>query len=180
MVSIDAVLLSVALGIDAAVVAFAIGLAHPDKGQRPGLILATWFGGFQALMALLGWSAVHYVAVLRPWALRGSALIFILLGAKLLWDVFHDVQDERTKVPTQHHEFLLLAVATSIDSLAAGVGLITFAHPFFTIGLIGLVAFLMTWGGALLSRRLRQLPEAWAEGVGAVILIFLGVKSLVW
>ena len=179
MNSFDAILLSIGLGVDAAVVAFAIGLSHPDKSHRPGLTLALWFGPFQSLMALLGWKAVVSIDELRPWAEKGSAIIFIMLGLKLLQDMRKDETDN-VKIPGRHHEYLLLAVATSIDAFAAGIGLMPFPHPTFTIVLIGIVAFIMTWGGAILSRHMQQLPEKWAEAFGALILIFLGVKTLVW
>ena len=121
MVSFDAILLSLALGIDAAVVAFAIGLAHPDKSHRPGIKLAAWFGFFQAGMALIGWATVNGFEMLRPWAQKSASIIFILLGLKLLYDVIRPAFDGQTKVPKHHHEFLLLAIATSVDVGGRGI-----------------------------------------------------------
>lgn len=180
MLTIDGVLLSFALGIDAAIVAFAIGLSHPDKSHKQGLILGAWFGFFQWAMALIGWSLVHSIQVLRPWAEKGSAVVFILLGCKLIYDAFVENQYADTKIPSKHHEYFLLAIATSLDSLAAGVGLVTFDHPMIVMLLIGLVAFGMSWVGFLLSHHFRKLPESLAEVAGAIILIFLGAKTLLW
>lgn len=179
MNSFDGILLSVGLGVDAAVVAFAIGLSHSDKSHRPGLTLAVWFGTFQALMAFLGWKVVTGIDMLRPWAEKGAAAIFIVLGLKLLLDMRKD-ETENVKIPQRQYEYLILAIATSIDALAAGVGVVHFSNPIYTIGLIGLVAFIMTWGGAYLSHHAQHFSENWAEAFGALILIFLGVKTLVW
>lgn len=178
MITFDAVLLALALGVDAAVVAFAIGLSHPDKSHRPGLKLALWFGSFQALMSGLGFGAVQLVDVVKPYAETAAGGIFILLGLKLIRDIFSDEQEERHLVPTHPRDHLLLAIATSLDALAAGVGLSGHASPWASVTLIGVVAFLMTWGGAVLSHHLKHLPERWLEAGGALILIFLGVKTL--
>ena len=175
---LETLLLSFALGVDAAAVAFAIGLAHPDKSHRPGLVLALWFGGFQALMSLTGWLLAHQIDWIKPWADKGAGFVFLLLGAKLIWDAWHE-SDEPTSVPETHHAHLLLAVATSLDALAAGVGLVKFTHPEWSIAIIGIVAFLMTWGGAIASHRLKHFPEKYLEMSGGAILLFLGVKSLI-
>ena len=177
MLSLDAFLLSFALGVDAAAVAFAIGLAHPDKSHRPGLRLAFWFGGFQAFMAVAGWILASQVSFLRHWAEQGAGVVFIALGAKLMWDAWHETDVPR--VPETHHAHLLLAFATSLDALAAGVGLVRLEHPEFTIGLIGFVAFIMTWGGAMASRFMTHFPEKYLELAGGAILFFLGVKTFV-
>lgn len=177
MLSLDAFLLSFALGVDAAAVAFAIGLAHPDKSHRPGLRLALWFGGFQALMAVAGWLLATQIEVLRHWAQQGAGVVFLALGTKLLWDAWHETEVPR--VPQTHRAHLLLALATSLDALAAGVGLVRLGNPQFTIGLIGLVAFLMTWGGARASRFMAYFPEKYLEMAGGAILFFLGAKTFV-
>ena len=178
MFSLDALLLSFALGVDAAAVAFAIGLAHPDKSHRPGIRLAIWFGGFQSLMSLAGWLLAHEVEMIRPWAEKGAGAVFLILGAKLAWDAWHETEAP-AKVPETHHAHLLLALATSLDALAAGVGLVRLHHPEFSIALIGIVAFFMTWGGVIASHRLRHFPERYLELAGGAILIFLGVKTFV-
>jgi putative Mn2+ efflux pump MntP len=177
MLSLDAALLSIALGIDAALVAFAIGLAHPDKSHAPGLRLAVWFGGFQLLMSLIGFQLTSHVSFLRHGAEKGAGIVFILLGAKLVWDAWHE--SEEASIPTTHHAHLLLAVATSLDALAAGVGLVRSNHAMMTIVLIGLVAFLMTWIGARLSRVVSHLPEKYLALAGGGILFFLGAKTFI-
>lgn len=177
MLSLDGFLLSFALGVDAAAVAFAIGLAHPDKSYRPGLRLAIWFGGFQSLMAIGGWVLASQVEVLRHWAEQGAGVVFLALGAKLMWDAWHET--DVPSVPSTHRAHLFLAIATSLDALAAGVGLVRLGHPEFTIGLIGLVAFMMTLSGAVASRFMARFPEKYLELSGGAILFFLGVKTFV-
>lgn len=172
----ESLLLSFALGVDAMAVAFAVGLAHPDKSHRPGLKLAVWFGGFQALMSLLGLGLTRYVSFLSVWAERGAGAVFIILGLKLFWDAWHDTKD--VSVPQSHHAFLLLAIATSIDAFAAGFALTGTDAASVTISLIGIVAFIMTWLGAWTSQRLKHFPEKYLELAGSSVLIFLGVKSL--
>ncbi|MBY0515918.1 MAG: manganese efflux pump MntP family protein [Bacteriovoracaceae bacterium] len=175
---VDSILLSFALGVDAAIVAFAIGISHPDKSHRPGLKLALWFGAFQSLMSACGWLIADKIEIIRPWAQKGSGAVFIILGLKLIWDAWHDT-DAPASVPETHHAHLVLAVATSLDALAAGVGLVSFEAAIWVIVLIGLVAFLMTLIGALASHRFRKFPERYLELLGGAILFFLGVKNFV-
>ena len=172
----ESLLLSFALGVDAMAVAFAVGLAHPDKSHRPGLVLALWFGGFQALMSLLGFALTQYVSFISQWAEKGAGVVFIILGAKLFWDAWHE--NDQVSVPQSHQAYLLLALATSIDAFAAGIALTGRQSAYLTISLIGIVAFVMTWLGAIASQRMKHLPEKYLEIAGSLILIFLGVKSL--
>jgi putative Mn2+ efflux pump MntP len=173
---VESLLLSFALGVDAMAVAFAVGLAHPDKTHRPGLTLALWFGGFQALMSFLGFILTQYVSFISQWAEKGAGVVFIILGLKLFWDAWQDTDDVR--VPQSHHAYFLLALATSIDAFAAGIALTEKRSAYITISLIGIVAFVMTWMGAITSQRMKHLPEKYLEIIGSLILIFLGVKSL--
>jgi putative Mn2+ efflux pump MntP len=59
------------------------------------------------------------------------------------------------------------------------VGLVRLEEPQFTIGLIGFVAFMMTWGGAIASRFMARFPEKYLEMAGGAILFFLGAKTFV-
>lgn len=172
----ESLLLSFALGVDAMAVAFAVGLAHPDKTHRPGLMLALWFGGFQALMSFLGFVLTQYVSFISRWAEQGAGAVFLILGLKLFWDAWHENED--VSVPQTHTAYMLLALATSIDAFAAGIALTNHTNAYETIFLIGMVAFVMTWIGVLASRRMKRFPEKYLEIAGSLILIFLGVKSL--
>ncbi len=175
----DALLLSLALGVDAAVVAFAIGLIHHDRTAAPAFRLALWFGGFQALMSFLGWYLAGHINMIKPYAHAGAGFVFLLLALKLFWDVWRESEEDVKGVPQTHHAHLVLAVATSIDALAAGVGMVGFTHPEWSIVLIGIVAFVMTFVGGVAALRARHFPEKSLEIVGGLILLFLGLKNLI-
>lgn len=172
----ESLLLSFALSVDVMAVAFAVGLAHPDKSYRPGLKLALWFGGFQAFMSFFGLGLTRYVSFLSVLAERGAGVVFIILGLKLFWDAWHDCED--VSVPQSYRAHLVLALATSIDAFAAGIALTGTDTASVTLCLIGIVAFIMTWLGAWISQRLKHFPEKYLELAGSSVLIFLGVKSI--
>ncbi len=173
-------LLALALGMDTAVLAFALGLAHPGRGLGPGVRLALWFGAFQAGMAVLGWAGLAFLPVSTEVAEKGAALMFVCLGLKVLWDVWGSEEGVGVprSAPMDHKAHFVLAVATSLDALVAGMGLVVLPRPGWTIALIGVVAGLMTFGGSWLSQRMSKLPEKSAITLAALVFIFLGVKIL--
>ncbi len=118
------VLLALGLAMDATAVAAARGLAAPRLRARDVALVAALFGGFQALMPLIGWLVGTTVGPLvERWQ---HWVVFVLLGgigARMLWEA-REAADE-TDTRGDHDVFdlrvlLLLAVATSIDALAAG------------------------------------------------------------
>lgn len=174
----EGVLLGMALAVDAAVVAFAIGLMHPDRSARPAWRLGAWFGAFQGGMAWLGFTLAHSVGALERWGNQAAGVVFLAIGSKLLWDVFVANSEDARTVPETHHAHALLAFATSVDALAAGVGLVSFPAPHVHMLLIAALTFVFSAVAALLSRHVKHFPEAWLEAGGAAALIFLGVKNL--
>lgn len=177
-------LIGVGLSMDAFAVAVCKGLAMTKVNKQQALIIGLFFGGFQALMPLLGWTLgvrlEQYVAALDHW------IAFILLGyigGKMLWDAFHEDGEEESAVPSDppldYKELFMLAVATSIDALAVGV---TFAFndtpilPAITI--IGLTTFCLSIGGVVLGNRFGSKYEKKATIAGGCILILIGLKIL--
>ncbi len=175
----DAFLLSLALGVDSAIVAFAIGLIHHDRTYGPALKLALWFGLFQALMSFLGWSLASKISFVHSYAHQSAGIVFIVLALKLFWDVWHEANEKVKAVPQTHHAHLVLAIATSLDALAAGVGMVRFSRPAPSIVLVGVVAFAMTFAGGVAALKAKHLPEKYLEIFGGAILLFLGFKSLI-
>ena len=173
---IEALLLAFALAMDA----FAVALTQGAK-FRPsaagGVAIAATFGVFQALMPLIGWGigavALAYVEAVDHWIAFG---LLAFLGVRMLGG--HVGDDEAARALTGR-TLLIAGVATSIDALAAGITLPALGvMPWLAAGLIGLVTFAMSGAGVVLGRRAGDHLGEWAERIGGVILIGLGVKIL--
>lgn len=173
---IEALLLALALAMDA----FAVALTQGAKFRpslRGGLAIALTFGVFQALMPLAGWAigavALVYVEAVDHWIAFG---LLAFLGVRMLGG---HVGDEEASHALTGRALLLAGVATSIDALAAGITLPTLGvTPWIAVALIGLVTFAMSGAGVVLGRSAGDHLGEWAERIGGVILIGLGVKIL--
>ena len=173
---IEAVLLAVALAMDA----FAVALTQGAKFRpswRGGLAIALTFGVFQALMPLAGWVigavALIYIEAVDHWIAFG---LLTFLGVRMLGG---HVGQEETAYALTGRALLLAGVATSIDALAAGITLPTLAvEPLVAVALIGLVTAAMSGAGVALGRIAGDRFGEWAERAGGVILIALGCKIL--
>lgn len=173
---IAALLLAFALAMDAFAVALTQGARfRPDA--RGGFAIALTFGVFQALMPLAGWVigavALIYVEAIDHWIAFG---LLSFLGVRMLYG---HVGDEDAARALTGRALLLAGVATSIDALAAGITLPSLGvSPLLAVALIGLVTFAMSGAGVILGRVAGDRWGAWAERIGGLILIGLGVKIL--
>lgn len=173
---IAALLLALALAMDA----FAVALTQGAKfrpSARQGLAIAATFGVFQALMPLAGWVigavALAYVEAFDHWIAFG---LLTFLGVRMLG--FGGDDDEDTPALTGK-TLLIAGVATSIDALAAGITLPTLGvSPWAAALLIGVVTFALSAAGVMLGRRAGDHMGEWAERIGGLILIGLGIKIL--
>ena len=172
------ILLAIALSIDACVVSFAHGLVLEQNRFKNSLLLACFTGGFQALMPLIGYFVTQplfkYVEPASKWIVFA---IFMYLGIKFIQEAFED--DKEVPACLSFKCLLMVAVATSIDALAAGVSLsLTSTNIFKSVILIGVTTFLFSvcgyWSGCCLKRISTKYMEIFA----GLILIFLSVKSL--
>ena len=140
---IELFLIGVGLSMDAFAVSICKGLSMKKLRWRQGLLVGVFFGGFQAMMPLIGWALGRqfekYITSVDHW------IAFILLGyigGKMIWDGFHG-EDETCPVGFDLKELTMMAIATSIDALAVGI---TFAFlqvdilP--AVGLIGLLSLI--------------------------------------
>ncbi len=173
---IEALLLALALAMDAFAVALTQG-ARFRPSPSGGLAIALTFGVFQALMPLAGWVigavALIYVEAVDHWIAFG---LLTFLGVRMLGG--HVGEEEAARALTGR-TLLIAGVATSIDALAAGITLPTLGlSPWLAVALIGIVTFVMSGAGVVLGRRAGDHWGEWAERIGGVILIGLGVKIL--
>ena len=140
------------------------------------------FGIFQAGMTVAGWLAgesfIEYIESFDHWLAFG---LLGFIGGKMLWESFHgDGEGEKKNSGINRWPTLIvLAVATSIDALAAGLSL---AFLKVNIGLasgtIGVTALIITLLGLYAGKKLGKAAGRWAEVAGGIILIGIGIKIL--
>jgi putative Mn2+ efflux pump MntP len=172
--------IAVGLAMDAFAVSIASGSAYRQLKVRHALRIALFFGGFQALMpligALAGLSVKRYIAGYDHWI---AFVILIAIGVKMIYESFKITQAEKNNNPTDILILLALSVATSIDALAIGVTLSLVAASIITAVLvIGLVTFVLSYAGVMIGKKFGHIFESKIEAVGGLVLIILGVKIL--
>lgn len=172
--------LSVGLAMDATTVAAARGLASRDGSAREGLSLAAAFGVAQALMPAIGWAAGHALGGwLEAWDHWVAFALLSLLGAKMLYEAAHAEKDEALP-PLDPRLLVTLAVATSIDALAAGLTLPALGAPLgLSLVAIGVTTFVLGGAGFALGKRLGAMAGRRLDALGGIVLVGLGVKVLV-
>jgi putative Mn2+ efflux pump MntP len=172
--------IAVGLAMDAFAVSIASGTAYRQLKVRHALRIALFFGGFQALMpligALAGLSVKNYIAEYDHWI---AFVILAAVGGKMIYESFKITQAEKSNNPTDILVLLALSVATSIDALAIGVTLSLVAASIITAVLvIGLVTFALSYAGVMIGKKFGHIFESKIEAVGGLVLIILGVKIL--
>ncbi len=175
---IELLLLALGLSVDAMVAATTIGLCKVDLGLRDGLRVGIYFGGFQALMPLLGYllgsQFKRYVQPFDHWLILG---LLLFVGGKMICEARQFSDEDSLPDSCSHWRLLVLAIATSLDALAAGISLSLSQAPMLrSILLIGLVTFLLSFGGAMWGRLLGRRFRSLASIAGGVILILIGLK----
>jgi putative Mn2+ efflux pump MntP len=186
-------LLALALGLamDATAVSIASALAAPRVRARDGLLLAFLFGLFQALMPVIGWAVgVQFAEEITAWDHWLAFLLLGGIGAKMLHEAFthhHPGVPDAPRPdapPPERNPFhpgrlLLMALATSIDALAAGVTLpVLDVRLALAAAIIGGVTFVLCLLGVSVGRRFGEPLEGKLDALGGLVLIGLGTKTL--
>ena len=173
--------IGVGLSMDAFSVAVCKGLGMPKINKKQTLLIGLFFGGFQALMPLIGWllgsSFSSYVSFLAPWV---SFVLLSIIGGKMIYEAIKgDNECECCEHPFSMAELLSLAVATSIDALVMGVSFsLDGTNIFSAILIIGVTTFLLSMVGVLVGHHFGTKYQKRAEIAGGVILCLIGIKTL--
>ncbi|MDY7229143.1 manganese efflux pump MntP family protein [Hyalangium rubrum] len=184
-------LLSLGLAMDATAVSIASAVAAPRVRARDALLLSFLFGFFQALMPTIGWAVgAQFANAISAW---DHWLAFVLLGgigAKMLHEAYthhHPGEGDVRKAgkasnarsPFHPGRLVIMAVATSIDALAAGVTLPSLNVSIATAAaIIGGVTFALCFLGVSVGRRFGEALEGKLDILGGLVLIGLGIKTL--
>ena len=171
--------LAVGLAMDAFAVSVCKGLAMRKINIRKTFLVGLWFGGFQALMPLVGYflgiQFKEKITAIDHWI---AFLLLAIIGINMIKEALSD-EEESTSASLEVKEMFVLAVATSIDALAVGI---TFAfldvNIVEAVTVIGVVTFVLSAIGVKVGNIFGTRYKSKAEIAGGVILILLGVKIL--
>ena len=180
---IELIILSIGLAMDAFAVAICKGLSMSKMNWKKASIIGLYFGGFQALMPLVGYllgiNFQEKITSIDHWI---AFLLLGIIGINMIREAFGS-DEEDVDSSLSFKNMFVMAVATSIDALAVGV---TFAFEFsqastmlLSCGTIGITTFAISAIGVKIGNVFGVRFKSKAELLGGVILIFLGVKILI-
>jgi len=172
------VILAIALSMDAFAVSIGLGAKGHTKGL--GLKAGLYFGTFQALMPFIGYLAgrgvLGWIEDYAPWIACG---LLALIGGKMIYEGTQEGVEEAIGSIT-NKMMLLLAIATSIDAMAAGFSLTLLeVDAYAACAIIGVTTFAFSWAGVRIGEKSGTWLESKAEMFGGVVLILIGMKMLV-
>ncbi len=175
---LELILIAVGLAMDAFAVSVCKGLSMSKMEWKKAVVIGLYFGGFQALMPLIGYilgvgfedkikSIDHWIAF----------ILLVFIGINMIKEAFETKEESNDKIDFK--TMIILSIATSIDALAVGV---TFAflnvNIMLAISLIGIITFIISMIGVKIGNVFGDKYETKAELAGGFILIFLGTKIL--
>jgi putative Mn2+ efflux pump MntP len=174
------VLLSLGLAADAFAVSISSGLAIKHMKVNKALKIALFFGTFQAMMPLIGWSAGlsfrFLIAPIDHWIAFG---LLSFIGGKMIYESLQSEECAKKFNPLDTGTLITLSVATSLDALAVGIGfavLKTSIGP--VVSAIGFITFLVVFAGVFIGHKCGNLFGNKIELIGGGILIAIGSKIL--
>jgi putative Mn2+ efflux pump MntP len=172
--------IAIGLAMDALAVSITSGMTIKQQKMNHALRIGLFFGGFQALMPLIGWlaglSLRSLISGVDHWIAFG---LLSLIGCKMIYESTK-IRDDKEIRSLSGFVLLWLSIATSIDALAIGLSFaflnIAIATP---ILIIGVVTFVLSFLGVLVGTRLGHFFGSKMEILGGLILIGIGTKILI-
>lgn len=176
----EVLLLSFALAMDAFAVSIGLGVKKKEFDKVLALKVALFFGFFQAFMPLIGHLASLGVGSLIESIDHWIAFLLLsIIGGKMLYESFGENTEDEISIIT-NKVLLILAIATSIDAMAAGFTLnLLDLNPYSSMLIIGLVTFVFSFIGVFIGTKGGSFLEDKAEKLGGIVLIGIGLKILI-
>ena len=177
---IELLLLAVGLSMDACAVSICKGLSTKKADLRAMSICGVWFGGFQAMMPLIGFLLgslfADAIEAIDHWV---AFVLLGIIGINMLKEAFSNEEEEHDADLSAKTMFVM-AVATSIDALAVGISLAMAGNVniWIAVALIGVITFAMSALGVKVGNIFGSRFEKKAQMAGGIILLLLGSKIL--
>ena len=177
---VELLVIAVGVSMDAFAVSVCKGLSVRKLRPRHAFSVSIWFGGFQALMPLIGYflgvSFADMVSEFDHWI---TFVLLSIIGGNMIKDSFENTDHEANPDFTFKTMFMM-AVATSIDALAVGVSLAFLKVDIWTaVLLIGVTTAAFSGAGVIIGNVFGVRYKSKAELAGGVILVLIGLKILI-
>ena len=195
---LDLVVLAVGLSMDAFAVAICKGLAMRKVSWKNAAWVGLWFGGFQALMPLVGFllanSFYQVIEVFDHWI---AFVLLLFIGGKMLIEGLHPkeckivptdspngatvTEDGRVSCEGQRAlgigALLIQGVATSIDALSVGFSIADYGTVEALVAclMIGVLTLGICTAGVLIGKKFGTRLAEKASVFGGAILILIGL-----
>lgn len=175
---IEIILIGIALSMDAFAVTLSSAFMYPDLKGKKRLYLPIAFGAFQGIMPILGYYLGNMFSdFINAYSGIISFAILAAIGANMIHDGIKG--EEREEKSFSMKLLLALAIATSIDAFAVGVGFAAMGAEIFTsAGIIALSTFLLTLAALKLGSFAGEKLGDKSVIVGGIILLLIGIKTL--
>ena len=194
---ITIVLTAFALAMDAFAVSVSKGMTLRNLTKGIAIKIALFFGGFQAVMPLIGWalgiSFQGYIKAIDHWI---ALILLTILGGKMIYEFYENrkeaakekeeavneasttlEEEEKNKSELSNKELTTLAIATSIDALAIGISFAFLNVNIVSSSLIiGLITFIVCFIGVIAGKKIGGIFKDYAELIGGIILILIGIN----
>lgn len=175
----EIIVIGIGLSMDAFAVSVCKGLSVRKIKPKHSLIAGAYFGGFQALMPVIGWLlGRQFESLIKSFDHWIAFVLLGLIGANMIREAFSEEENQNDSFSPK--TMLPLAVATSIDALVVGV---TFA--FLDVSIvpaalcIGVTTFILSAAGIRTGAVFGARFQAKAEIAGGIVLILMGIKILI-
>ena len=175
---LELIFISIGLAMDAFAVSICKGLSVKKVKAKHYFIAGGYFGGFQAIMPLIGYllgiSFQNLIVSIDHWI---AFILLGIIGINMIKESLGD--DENINDSFSFKDMLPLAIATSIDALAIGI---TFAflkvNIILAIFFIGTITFVFSALGIKIGSIFGDKFKNKAELIGGIVLIIIGIKIL--
>ena len=180
---IELLLLAISLSMDAFAVSVCQGLSMEKINKKKTLAIGVYFGGFQAIMPLIGWALgtqfEKYITSIDHWI---AFILLSIIGINMIVESLKK-DDEPTNTLNgdviNHKELFMLAVATSIDALTVGI-MFAFlkVNIIPSVSIMGVCTLILSMLGVYIGNKFGSKYKNKAEFVGGLVLILIGLKVL--
>lgn len=194
-------IMAIGLAMDAVAVAVAKGITLKKDIPKNAIRIGLFFGVFQGAMPLIGWFGGRYFeSYIKSFDHWIAFILLSIIGGKMIYESIKESREEKLKkenlnvveeevsvdIATSENEeltnksLIILAIATSIDALAVGV-----SFAFLNVSIIpavliiGITTFVLCILAVFIGKKLGSVLQKYAEIVGGVILILIGLNILI-